>query len=156
MTLTTAPSQTRHDTNKGQRSAECGPRCGAHEPVVVRMPVQHSCCCCPQGCILASLRFHEMSDKFASGLCGALLTPGQGCPPRAPISRPVPFWFPERSASDTEQVGTSEETRIIEPQLVGHVFLRGPQVLGVRIDGFKEGGLKCVISTVGPFASAES
>ena len=64
--------------NKGHGSAECGPTSGGHEHVVVRMPVQHSCC--PRN-TNASLRFHEMSDKPASGLCGALLTSARGCLP---------------------------------------------------------------------------
>ena len=53
------------------------------------MPVQHSCCI-PN--TIASLRFHEMSDKPASGHCGALLTTAQGCPACAPHI-PTPLGF---------------------------------------------------------------
>ena len=49
----------------------------------------------------------------------------QGCLPCAPTSHFL--WFPE--LCDTEQ--ELREVWIFDPQLVGRVFLRGPQVFGV-------------------------
>ena len=72
---------------KEHRSVECGTTSGAHEPVVVRIPVQHSCC--PPN-TNASLRLRGKSDKPASGLSGALLTPSQGCHPCAHIPAQAP------------------------------------------------------------------
>ena len=101
---------------------------------------------CPPNTI-ASLRFRGMSDNPASGLCGALLTSARGCLPCVPVSR---LRLASRAmSSNTEQGLLRSTTRWARhPSVTASIRCTERRV--------QEGRFRSVISSVGPFAAAES